>query len=95
MNSTPILSGQSFLNKVIECTGNVENAVEVALLNGVSFTDDLQVGKTIQFDKITNKIVARFFEFKKPATQLTTEQQNNLKPQGIGFMVLENSFEVY
>ena len=41
--SNKTFAGQSFLGKVIENTGSVENAVEMALLNGFSITDDLVI----------------------------------------------------
>lgn len=70
MNKTIVHAGQSFLNKVIECTGNIENAFEMALLNGISITDNIPIGMELQYEKSTNTLVTDFFKERKPATKI-------------------------
>ena len=73
MNNTKTYEGQSFLDKVIETTGSIENAFEMALLNEISISDDLIVGSELKASKVTNKIVAAYFSYnKRPATAIAT-----------------------
>lgn len=95
MSGKIVYSGQSFLDKVLECTGDVENAFAMALLNGISITDDIVVGQEIKPSAITNKYVAEYFaEQFKPATNLTELQIESIDPGGIGFMAIGTTFIV-
>lgn len=76
MNNKIIHSGQTFLDKVIEMTGSIENAFEMALLNKVFLTDDTTVGKALIANKISNRVVVDYFNSnKKPATGITKQLQ--------------------
>ncbi len=69
MSKSIVYSGQSFFDKVIENTGNIENAVEMALLNEISITDDIVVGSELLISTITNKVIAGYFDDdNKPAS---------------------------
>ncbi|MBS1535305.1 MAG: hypothetical protein JST78_09525 [Bacteroidetes bacterium] len=71
MSKDIVYSGQSFIDKVIECTGDIDNAFKMALANGVSVTDELTVGQSLTTTEITNKSVASYFgEANRPATKL-------------------------
>jgi hypothetical protein len=62
-------TGQSFLDKIVECTGDIENAFDMTLLNARILTDNLEVGKTLKKSKITDYDVVGFFTEKiRPAT---------------------------
>lgn len=90
-----VYQGQSFLDKVIEQTGNSENTFEMALLNNASITDDLVVGAYVKVSTITNKAVVDFYnEYNRPATFLTSEQQQEIESLGIGSMIIERNFRV-
>lgn len=72
MNSK-VYAGQSFLDKVIETTGSIDNAFEMSLLNDMSITDDLIVGSELKIAKVTNLFVVNYFnENNRPATIITT-----------------------
>ncbi|WP_264522136.1 hypothetical protein [Flavobacterium sp. N1994] len=93
MSKKIVYSGQSFLDKVLECTGDVTNAVEMAVENGINITDDLVVGNEVKSSSITKKNVVNFFtEDNRPATryvQLANNVSDNYGfPEGefpIGF----------
>jgi LysM repeat protein len=71
MSKAMVHAGQSFFDNVVETTGSVENAFEMAILNGISITDDIKVGTELKISKITNNAVANFFnETNRPATAL-------------------------
>lgn len=95
MFKTKVYSGQSFLNKVVETTGSVENAFAMALLNKMSITDVLTAGQELIFVAVSKKQVANYFKEKLPATGITMEQQTVLIPQlGIGTMTVGTTFIV-
>lgn len=74
MIKSVVYSGQSFFDIVIETTGNIDNAVEMALLNKMCITDDVIVGSELLISTITNKAVASFFdENNRPATKIISK----------------------
>lgn len=102
-----VKQGQSFLDKVTQLTGNYENALEMAFLNGVSVTDDSSqdqrsaykkifvIGKEIKVSNITNKRVVNFFNTKnEPATAIVYNKKITPDEIGIGFMAIESNFKI-
>lgn len=90
-----IYQGQSFLDKVIECTGSIENAFEMALLNGISVTDDVVIGQELKPSTITNNLIFGFFgNLNRPATMITNEQIAAIENSGIGAMIIGTDFIV-
>lgn len=70
MNKNIVHSGQTFFNKVIECTGDIDNAFVMMLLNKKkSLTDNDIVGTELKATKITDYDVVDFYEDRKPATK--------------------------
>ncbi|WP_271783863.1 hypothetical protein [Aquimarina algiphila] len=89
-----VYQGQSFLDKVMELTGSIENAFEMALLNGVSITDDLEIDTTLKNTSVTHPLVTQLFnETNRPATACPVVP-NDLKDEGINFMEIEEDFIV-
>lgn len=88
--------GQNFLDLVIQGTGNLENAFEMSLKNGISITDDLETNQEVTASgKINKSVVANFNKNNKPATALSFEQANIVDPDyGIGEMTIESTFKV-
>lgn len=75
MSNKIIYSGQSFLDKVIELTGSIENAFEMALLNKIMITDDVKIGNELQQSKITNRAIVDYFNSNnRPATSISPNQ---------------------
>lgn len=88
---------QSFFDLVIQGTGNVENAFEMALLNGVSMTDDLFIGQEVLPTAVTSKsIVSQWNDDNLPATFELFPISGGLSPNtgGIGYMRIEQTFIV-
>lgn len=78
MSKSTLYQGQSFFNKVVELTGDVDNAFEMMLLNGqTSLTQKKEIGNNIKKSQITDYDVVDFYLDKKPATQLIIKNQQN------------------
>ncbi len=87
--------GQSFLDKVIELTGNVDNTFEMALSNGRSITDNLEIGTELSsISTIDKKVASLFNNQHRPATALSFVLQNEIDNQGIGQMEISYNFIV-
>lgn len=84
MSKKIIFSGQSLFNKVVECTGDVDNAFEMMLLNNIfNLTQDPIVGEELKISKITNNGVINYFnENNRPATAIS---KNKSKKQDYVF----------
>jgi len=90
-----VKQGQSLLDKAIQLTGSIENALDLAILNGKSITDQLLVGETIMPSRITNKRTVNFYKtIDEPATNATLEVIDALDDLGIGAMAIESTFIV-
>jgi hypothetical protein len=95
MNNKIVRQGQSFLDKVLETTGSVENAFEMSILNGVSVTDDVVIGQELKASAVTLKaVVSKFNDKKCPATAITMEQMQEIESKGIGYMIIGSTFIV-
>lgn len=93
MSSATVYQGQSFLDKVIELTGSVENAFEMALLNNMSVTDDVVIGQDLKVTGMTLKYVASIFnENKRPATAINEIVGKRIMAGGIGKMIIGKNF---
>lgn len=69
MSRNTVHSGQSFFNKVVECTGDIDNAFEMMLLNNKkSFTTNSFVGEVLKASNVTDNDVVDFYIDRKPAT---------------------------
>lgn len=78
MSKNIVHNGQSFLDKVIEITGDVENVFAMALLNGINVSDYLLVGTELIPSDVTKRVVADFFTIEnKPATALSLIDEQN------------------
>ena len=90
-----VKQGQCFLDKVTQLTGSYENALEMAIRNGLSITDDVLIGSTIEATEVTNKrVVASYDEFNEPATNISQREIEALEAGGIGVMIIEDTFIV-
>jgi len=64
------LQGQSFFDIAIQELGSIESVYDLAVLNGLSVTDELEVGMDVLLPPVSNKSIANFYSNKliKPAT---------------------------
>jgi len=82
-----VKQGQSFLDKVTQLTGSFENALKMALLNGISITDDVAKGLVVIPTEVTNlRVVASYNEFNEPSTNIGHSEIQALETFGIGAM---------
>lgn len=81
MSKNITYSGQSFYNKVVECTGDIENAFAMLLLNKkTSTTERLKVGEVLKSPEVTDfEVVDYFTEFNRPAT-IGVQKENYMLP---------------
>lgn len=87
--------GQSFIDKVLETTGSTENAFEMALLNGISLTDNVAIGQELLPSSATRKGVVRIFNNKnRPASAIINSAEEDEENEGIGYMAIGNNFIV-
>ena len=90
-----VKQGQSLLDKAVQLTGSIQNALDLAILNGKSVTDQLVVGETISPSKITNKRVVNYYKtIGEPATNATLQEIESLDDLGIGAMAIGSTFIV-
>lgn len=89
-----VFQGQSFLDKVIELTGSIDNAFAMSLENGVSISNNLIVGTDLKFSgKQFTTITNLFDDFNRCATKITDSDLSIIIPDnGIGAMIIENTF---
>jgi len=65
-----VLSGQSVLDIAIQTTGSAESALQIAIANGISVTDDLPVGAEVALVPVINKPAYDYYQNRRlfPAT---------------------------
>jgi len=69
-----VLQGQTLIDIAIQELGSAEGAFELAVLNGLSVTDDLDPGRELQLPAVVNRSIAEYYANKgiKPATSEST-----------------------
>lgn len=90
MQLISIENKQTVTDLAIQYGGKVDAAVDIALLNNLSLTEELPVGHVMQKPLVLNSAVADFFtkELKSPANKSETEGT------GIGFMKIGIDFTI-
>ncbi len=86
-----VLDRQSIFDMAVQSSGSAEAAFEVAILNNLSITDDLEAGQELILLQIVNKEIATYYANRqlKPATGIT---ESEIQPGGIDFMGIEIDF---
>jgi hypothetical protein len=82
---------QTVVDYAVQNSGTMESLFEVAILNGVSITEDIAPG-TIMLAPVVEKKTVEFYN--KNAVDITTSQTNEASPGGIGYMQIGASFKV-
>lgn len=81
MKRNTVLAGQSFLDKVVELTGNIENAFDMSLLNKVRANQPMSTGTIITSTiKKRKAVVALFNDLNSPATEINRQQNDYYLP---------------
>ena len=90
--------GQSLLDIALQTTGDADNALQIALFNGLCLTESLISGTTLEIpsDLNTNVDVLEVYREKKiiPATAATSQQEALNPFGGIEYMGIEIDFIV-
>lgn len=92
MNKTIITDKQSLLDIAILTTGKAEQAMQIAIKNGLPLSEDVQPGTILQTpETIQNKQTVQYFNVNTiaPATALNEETIVN---GGINYMGIEIDF---
>ena len=92
-----ILHNQSLLDIAIQHTGAVENTFALAVVNGLSLTDDLPAGAEIKLPDSVNKDsdVLNYYTAKRlqPATAVIMLSEAE-RLEAIGYWVIQTDFKV-
>ena len=95
--TTIILHNQSLLDLAVQHTGSVENTFALAVVNGLSLTDDLPAGTEIKLPDSVNKDsdVLNYYTAKRlqPATAVIILSEAE-RLEGIGYWVIQTDFKV-
>ena len=92
-NTNKAQQGQSFLDLVLQQTGDFKEIIKAAVDNDFSLTDDLQIGSEIFTEKKENEAVG-YLAKKKPATAINNTENYGTKKLGIGYMQIGSTFKV-
>lgn len=68
MQTTKVKQGQTFFDSVIESTGDITNAFEMALVNNISVTDMLFNQMDLIVFGTEKKVITQLFLVNKPAS---------------------------
>ena len=77
--------------------GSTEAAFAMALLNGISLTDELAVGANLEPPIVVNNNIVSNYAVNGfiPASAITAEQYNNtIENEGIGYWGIERDFVI-
>lgn len=72
-----VLQGQTLFDIAIQSCGSTEAAFELAVLNSLSLTDDIETGFELSLPDVIDQDIATYFQNKniKPATLLTVQAE--------------------
>ena len=93
-NTNKVQQGQSFLDMVFQQTGSFEQALNMAILQGISITDDLQIGESLKITAVTDPDMVNVLQKRNPATALRTVSGDSEKLEGIGYWIINYDFKV-
>lgn len=70
------LTGQSVLDLAVQTAGSVEAAIEMAMVNDISISDDIEP-RELRTADVQDKRIANYYDFNaiKPATAITDKGQ--------------------
>lgn len=91
MKKTEVYQGQNIFDKALELTRNIEDVFSIAMLNGLSVTDDLKPGDFLKVPEQINELKP---ESNRYASSITEQELENIMADGIGFMIIDETFIV-
>ena len=101
MHKLFVLYHQNLFDISIQEFGNIEALFDIAMVNGLSITDDLVAGQELiipKTDYLGNEIyinydVKKEFEMQKPVTS-KSKTNNYTTASGIGHMIISSTFKI-
>ena len=88
---------QNMFDLAVQVYGDLSGVFNLAKDNGKEMTGELTAGEVLKSRKeVANKLIVDFYKGRniKPATGLSPEESNELKPEGIDFWAIEYDFIV-
>ncbi len=95
MKST-VLHNQNLFDISIQENGNVQTVFELALLNEISITENIQPAQKIEVvksDLLVPELVDYFINRQQKVATGSVDTLE-IRPTGIGYMIIENNFIV-
>ncbi len=92
-----VITKQSLLDVAIQQCGDATAVFNLAVLNGLSVTDDLKVGQIIESNEVVDVDVEKYYRLRniKPATAFSdADKVLTAKNEGIGYWAIEVDFIV-
>lgn len=95
MQST-VLHNQNLFDIAIQENGNVLTVFELALLNGISITDNIEPAEKLQFVKspLAFPELVEYLSVKEQVVATGGIDSLEVQPTGIGYMIIQNNFIV-
>ena len=95
MQST-VLHNQNLFDIAIQENGNVLTVFELALLNGMSITDNIEPAQKLEVAKspLVFPELVDYFAVKEQVVATGGIDTLEVRPTGIGFMIIQNDFIV-
>lgn len=93
---TTVLHNQNLFDISIQENGNIQTVFELAVLNGISVTDNIEPSQKIEVVK-SNLIVQEVVDYfinKKQIIATGAGDKLLVRPSGIGAMIIGNDFIV-
>lgn len=92
MRQIIIKDRQTLTDIAVQCLGSAEGACDIARLNGLSVTSDVEPGSVIVLPEPVNRRIVDFFKRIKvfPAMKIDV----STRPGGIGYMQIGTDFIV-
>lgn len=81
-----VTNNQSLLDVAIQHSGSAEAAFDTALQNGISLTDDLDTGETLELPTAANRDIRQYYAVggHRPATAVTVSDKEEASAAGEG-----------
>ena len=95
----PVRNNQSLFDIALQTLGCTEAAFDIALINGISITDELLTGQILQIPSMSGYTQRRNAEYYTingimPATAITADIANTVLEEGVEFWAVGDDFIV-
>lgn len=90
-----VKNNQTLADIALQECGDLMSIIDIAETNGLSLTQDLRVGDSVDVSNRDYRIKEYYDSLRhSPATALTDEENEKLKEEGIEFWTIEDDFIV-